>query len=491
MISIRQARAATTATILLALWALALFLPGAAPAQTEDLDPLTRLERDLAGLDEEGVYRKAEALNLGGGSYDLTRRAYQEILNRFSTGPRAPKAAFQLAMLGLRDISNWDRAISRLAEASHAYSDSPLSQLAVDYHEALSAPKNARHIELLADLFHRGHLVARGPGMSYQGYVDFVVMLVSRTFKEKPVLDWIVADTSLSDHDKSLIAFDLANMVYRAANFEACKTVCEWIVKQYPDEAEANVRALVLLGHMRWMYAKDRDGAEQYFRQAAEKSSTSDLVPEAFWSLAENHLGAAANPGKAKALLEEVRTKWPKSEWSVKARQMRCRGDLVSLFGQPTSATPDEEKWQALRKWEANPSEALPEGLEDVHLAKFCGPWSLWRVCGQLGVALTPAEAMRRCPSKPGGISSLGDLTQAFEASGLKVMAQEMGIEEMKALAAQPGKKVILHMPRHFMVVESVDDKGIVLSDSSDPSQRLSFERLAIYWDGYLLCVEK
>jgi tetratricopeptide (TPR) repeat protein len=487
MISIKQSRTMTALIFL----TLLLLLPGAAPAQTEDLDPVTRLERDLAGLDEEGVYRKAEALNLGGGSYDLTRRAYQEILNRFSTGPRAPKAAFQLAILGLRNARNWDQSIGKLVDASRAYPDSSLGRLAADYHEALTAPKNAYHIELLADLFHRGHLVARGPGMSYQGYVDFVVMLVSRTFKEKPVLDWIVADTGLTDQDRSLLAYDVADMLYRAAAFEVCKTVCEWIVKQYPDEAEANARALVLLGHMRWMYAKDRDGAEQYFRQAAEKSSTSDLVPEAFWSLAENHLGAAANPGKAKALLEEVRTKWPKSEWSVKARQMRCRGDLVSLFGQPTSATPDEEKWQALRKWEANPLEALPEGLEDVHLAKFCGPWSVRRVCGQLGVALTPAEAMRRCPSKPGGISSLGDLTQAFEASGLKVTAQEMGMEEMRALAAQPGKKLILHMPRHFMVVESVDEKGIVLSDATNPSYRISFERLAIYWDGYLLCVEK
>jgi TolA-binding protein len=480
---------AGTFPALVALLALLLLLPGAAPAQTEDLDPLTRLERDLAGLDEEGVYRKAEALRMGYAMPDLTIRAYEEIGRRFPQGPRAPKAAFELGMMGVRDGSNLGRALDTLKQAQEGYPESAEGRLAADYHAALTDPKTARHLELLADVFHRAHRVETGPNMVYSIAVNFITWEFAQRFKKGSFLEVLAADTGLTDQDKSLIAYDLANMLYRAPAREECKLACEWIVKQYPKEAEGSARALILLGNLRRVIASDFDGAEPYFRQLAEKYGDLDLAPATFLEWAGDYFGHG-DPAKAKALLDEVRTKWPKSVWSLRTREILGQREMTSLFGEPPALTDEEKKWQAVRAWEKNPEAPLPDDLEEAHIARFCGPWSVWWVCEQLGAALSPAEAARKCASKGGG-TSLGDLARAFEAAGLKVAAQEMGMEEMKALAAQPGKKVILHLPDHYMVVESVDDKGIVLSDSSNQSQRLSFERLAIYWDGYLLCVEK
>jgi len=473
-----------TGAILLAA-ALIFLAPGRVRAQAEDLDPLTRLERDLAGLDEEGVYRKAEALYLGGGSYDLTRRAYQEILNRFATGSHAPKAAFQLAMLGLPDARNWGQSIGKLAEMSRAYPDSDHGKQAARYHRALTDPKDALDAELLTLIYRR-----KLDKSEYPLYKQFLTSLTAAAYKDRPVLEWLEADGTLADYDKAMIAYDWAIMLYKAPDSKSCQEVCEWILKKFPTEVEPCAMALIAMGEIRMSKSGDLAGAEPFFRRAAKEYGSREEVPSALCRLAVRHW-QTDDFEKAKSIADEVRSTWPESRGAFEAYGLLSNGQMWRVFGAPKDLTGPERRWKALQDWERGTATDLPDDLQAAQVS-YCGPWAFKRVCEKMSVSCSPAEALRRCETKGWSrASSLGDVSRAFEGVGLKTTAQEMGIEELRALASQEGKEIILHMPQHYMVVESADDQGLVLSDFRHAARRMSYARLAFYWDGYLLCVEK
>jgi len=133
-------------------------------------------------------------------------------------------------------------------------------------------------------------------GLTYSVYVNFLTWEFRRCSRTSRCWIGWRQTPALSDHDKSLIAYDLANMLYRAPDRDACKRVCDWIVKQYPNEAEGSARALILLGNLRRVAAGDFDGAEPYFRQLAEKYGDLDLVPATFWVWAGTTSATATPP---------------------------------------------------------------------------------------------------------------------------------------------------------------------------------------------------
>ena len=285
-----------------------------------------------------------------------------------------------------------------------------------------------------------------------------------------------------------MIAWYIARMLYYTRDEDECAEIANWILENYPKEVEPCAAALVILGELRMTMHNKPDEGEPYFRRLADEYGESDEAPAALNRLANAYL-RKKNIAKAKALGDEIRAKWSESWWSRQAYEtLTASNAITKVHGAPSPMTEDERKWEELRPLHSGVRSQIPEGLKVAHLKEYCGPWAYYRACQKLSKPCTPTEAFQHCGLGSQGSWSFGDLVNAFESTGgLEVTAQEMGHEQLGQLATPGDRSLILHMNNHYMVLESSDASGVVLSDAQGSAQRMTWERLRIHWDGYVL----
>ena len=264
-----------------------------------------------------------------------------------------------------------------------------------------------------------------------------------------------------------------------------------WLLKQFPAEPEPCARALSLIGSVEIWISKDLEAAEAAIRRLGKNYPTSDLAPASFYQLARAYYSKERYE-EAYGLAQEVRTRWSQSSWSAKSHKMQVSPRMGKLRVSANAApTEIEKEWVvALSSGSAiDEYELAQREQQQWEFSKPCGPWAFYRLCQRLGASCSPAEALRSCKVASDGTTTFGNLASGFRAIGLKADAMELGMNQLQAMARQDGAELLLHFAGHYMVLESVDENGVVLSDALRQERRMSFRRLGAHWDGYALSV--
>lgn len=530
----------------ISLLALMLLMPlGLVPSASAQAATSSTI--DLSTLSELDLYEQMEASRLAH-QFDQERAACDAMLARFPQGQFAPKAKYLLVLLGLQSPLNFDAAIEKLHEINRDYPGSPFAVYAEQIHHALTDPKTALDIQILVEQYRstaRVHydesllatMVNTDLTTGLQSQVQnslmnvfaehhplseaMVILRVCSFYDERPILDWLRDDRTITVSDRATLAADIAEMMYRSPlrdRWGDSRKTCQYVLDNFTSAGAGCAQALRLLGELDMRQNGDLDAAEANFRKLAEKFDGA----EAFCALAHRHF-LNGNYQKAKDLLNEARFRWPQSRWSLEAYKILSRREMSEKFGSPGEMTSAESKWAELASGQAapdtstsseNPSDTQTAAAEeeggssnstatsttlsdssssfpsDQSSYTDCGPYAFYLSCQRLEVPCSLQEAYDRCQPRINGTSSFFDLYHAFLEKGLEVQALEMGLDELRSLGADSSAAVVLHQPNHFKVLQGMNGEQFTLEDQGGAALS-SADQLGLFWDGYVLVVRK
>jgi hypothetical protein len=140
------------------------------------------------------------------------------------------------------------------------------------------------------------------------------------------------------------------------------------------------------------------------------------------------------------------------------------------------------------RAWQAGTGPAAP-ARDPAEPA--CGHLCVYRVCQVLGAAVPLEEIMGRLPTRDGTLSLL-DLLNEFRAIGFACEGRRETLESLRPTGAGGMVYVAaLANPDHFIVLHSVDERGLHVFDNMGNRLIVSREVFAARWTGAVLRVER
>ena len=392
----------------------------------------------------------------------------------FSVFPQsqwAPKAAYQVAYVGLEDPVNWQKSVERFNKVAADYPGTAHAQTAREYYKALTDPQNALHLELLTLLYRNA---ARNP-RAYPLYAHFICGRYARLHAKRPTLQWLAQDKSLADSDKASIGRDLAEMLFKASREDLCTATCEWVAATYPQEAEPCAFVLGLVGDIDMKIHRNYAAAEKNYRRIIASYADSLNAAEGLCELGARFF-ADDDLAKANGLLGEVRQRWPASKWASNAFQILQDPRMTARFGQPRILSAAKTSSPGLAGWfrgilgkdKAPGATATADKPHSGARERLnCGVYAFARVCERLGIACNDEDARKECLTNADGSASVYEISSALQKKGLSTQAFEMGLQQLRAMAKEnESQAVMLHFRNHFVVLESISDKGVILSDN-------------------------
>ena len=275
---------------------------------------------------DQALYEKVELLHL---SQDIVqeRETSQEFLRLYPQSQYAPKIKFRLARTGLINTASWDASVEALLEVERDYPGTSFATSARQIHDALTKPASAKDLAVLAQEYKWINASGQSPVTE-----TFLIHRMYKFYAEQPVLDWIKSDSGMDDFEKSALAYDMAEMMYRdpmRSEYQTSRNLCGWILENYPGERHMCNLALRLSGLIDIYYRKpDLAAAEEAFRKIKVLHADDDYLSDCFCTLAHFYF-LKKDYKKAQSLLDEVREKWPLSRGSYRAYTILCRREMV------------------------------------------------------------------------------------------------------------------------------------------------------------------
>lgn len=120
-----------------------------------------------------------------------------------------------------------------------------------------------------------------------------------------------------------------------------------------------------------------------------------------------------------------------------------------------------------------------------------CGHHCVYRACQLLGAPVSLDEIMRRMPAVEGAHSLL-DLLTELTAIGFKCEGRQENLKSLQPAGAS-GRVYIaaLARPDHFIVIHSIDDRGVHIFDNVGRRSLLSPDQFESRWTGAVLLIER